>query len=173
MKKVTKKKVVAKKVTKKACATKAKKCVKKACAATPKPKKAVKKQKCLPTKELKNYKELLMDQKDDVLKQIREISEDTLMKSPKEASGDISGYSIHNADMASDNYERDFSLGLVSSEHEVLMEIDEAMKRVEEKTYGICGCCNKFIAKTRLKAVPHTKNCTKCQETIDQESERR
>ena len=58
-------------------------------------------------KELEEYREKLLNLKDDTLRQIREISEDTLMKSQKDMSGDISGYGLHMADVASDNYERD------------------------------------------------------------------
>jgi RNA polymerase-binding transcription factor DksA len=89
-------------------------------------------------KELKIYKEKLLNLKDDILNQIRDISQNTLMKSQKDLSGDISGYTLHMADVASDNYERDFNLGIVSGEREVLLEIDEALKRIEDKSYGIC-----------------------------------
>jgi RNA polymerase-binding protein DksA len=126
----------------------------------------------LSAKELKEYKELLLNLKEDVLNQIREVSEDTLMKSQKDISGDISGYGIHMADVASDNYEREFSLGLVSNERIIALEIEEALKRIEDKTYGICGACDKAIRKTRLKAVPYAKNCLKCQEKIDKENKR-
>ena len=126
----------------------------------------------LSAKELKEYKELLINLKEDVLNQIREVSEDTLMKSQKDISGDISGYGIHMADVASDNYEREFNLGLVSNERIIALEIEEALKRIEEKTYGICSVCSKAIKKTRLKAVPYAKNCLKCQEKIDKENKR-
>ena len=126
----------------------------------------------LSAKELKEYKELLLNLKEDVLNQIREVSEDTLMKSQKDMSGDISGYGIHMADVASDNYEREFNLGLVSNERIIALEIEEALKRIEDKSYGICGCCGKAIKKTRLKAVPYAKNCLKCQEKEDKENKR-
>ena len=126
----------------------------------------------LTSKELKEFKEKLLNLKEDVLNQIREVSEDTLMKSQKDISGDISGYGIHMADVASDNYERDFNLGLVSSERLIALEIEEALRRIDDKSYGICKACDKAIAKTRLKAVPYAKNCRKCQEKIDQENRR-
>ena len=121
-------------------------------------------------KELKEYRERLLNLKEDILAQIREKSEDTLMKSQKDMSGDISGYGIHMADVASDNYEREFNLGLVSNERKFVFEIEDALKRIEDKTYGICQACNKPIGKTRLKAVPHAKNCKKCQEKIEKEN---
>jgi RNA polymerase-binding protein DksA len=121
-------------------------------------------------KERNFYKEKLLNLKDEVLSKIREISEETLMKTQKDISGDMSGYSLHIADVASDNYERDFSLGLVSDERKVLFEIEEALKRIESKTYGACQMCEKIIGATRLKAIPHTKYCKKCQEKIEKET---
>jgi len=124
----------------------------------------------LSAKELKEYKEKLINIKEEVMNKIREISEDTLMKSQKDISGDMSGYGLHIADVASDNYERDFSLGLVSDERKVLLEIEEALKRIENKSYGECVMCEKPIAGTRLKALPYAQCCKKCQEKMEKES---
>ncbi len=121
-------------------------------------------------KDLDLYKEKLFNLKDDVLTQIRDISKDTLMKSQKDMSGDISGYGIHIADVATDNYERDFNLGLVSNERNIVMEIDGALKRVEDKTYGICNMCKKNISKIRLDARPHAEYCRKCKEKMEKEN---
>lgn len=124
----------------------------------------------LAAKELKEYKEKLINLKEEVMNKIREISEDTLMKSQKDISGDMSGYGLHIADVASDNYERDFSLGLVSDERKVLLEIEEALKRVENKSYGACLVCEKPIASVRLKALPYAKCCKKCQDKLEKEN---
>jgi len=120
-------------------------------------------------KDLDFYKEKLFDLRDDVLAQIRDISKDTLMKSQKDMSGDISGYGLHLADVATDNYERDFNLNLVSSERRIVMNIDEALKRIADKSYGICAVCKKDIAKIRLDAIPHAKYCRKCKEKLEKE----
>lgn len=121
-------------------------------------------------KDLEAYKEKLLNLKDDTLNQIRDISKDTLMKSQKDISGDISGYSIHMADVASDNYERDFNIGLVSSERRIVMDINEALKRIEDKSYGDCASCKKPITKTRLNAIPYARHCKKCQEKLEKEN---
>ncbi len=121
-------------------------------------------------KELEEYREKLLNLKDDTLRQIREISEDTLMKSQKDMSGDISGYGLHMADVASDNYERDFNLDMVSSERKIVLEIDEAIKRIDDGTYGICQMSGKPISRSRLKAIPYARYSKKCQEKIEQEN---
>ena len=121
-------------------------------------------------KDLDVYKEKLFNLKDDTLSQIRDISEDTLMKSQKDMSGDISGYGIHLADVATDNYERDFNLSLVSNERKIVLDIDAALKRIEDKSYGVCEMCKKCIVKSRLNAIPHAKYCRKCKEKLEKEN---
>ncbi len=124
----------------------------------------------LRAKDLKKFKEILINFKESLLDKIRDISADTLMKSQKDISGDISGYSLHMADVASDNYEREFNLDLVSNEHKILFQIDEALKRIEDKSYGICLLCNKNITKGRLKAIPYARYCAKCREKLEKEN---
>jgi len=117
----------------------------------------------LTKKELKEYKKLILKKKEEILDDIQHISEDTLKKSQKDAAGDISGYTYHMADVATDTYDREFSLGLASSDREVLYEIDDAAKRIEDGTFGLCEECKSLITKARLKAVPYTRLCVKCQ----------
>ena len=115
-------------------------------------------------KELEYFRQLILKIKDKVLEEIKHISEDTLKKSQKDAAGDISGYTYHMADVASDAYDREFSLGLASNEREALYELDDAIKKIDEGTFGICEECKSPITKTRLKAVPYARLCLKCQE---------
>ncbi|MCX5710121.1 MAG: TraR/DksA family transcriptional regulator [Candidatus Omnitrophica bacterium] len=118
----------------------------------------------LSKKELGEFKKLVLKKKEEILDDIKHISDDTLKKSQKEASGDISGYTYHMADVATDSYDREFSLGLASNERKFIYELDDALKRIEEGTFGVCEDCKALIAKNRLKAVPHTRLCVKCQE---------
>ena len=114
--------------------------------------------------DLKDFKKIVLKKKDEILNDLKHISDDTLRKSQKEASGDISGYTYHMADVATDNYDREFSLGLASSERKSLYELDDALKRIEEKTFGICDNCKSVITKIRLRAVPSARLCIKCQQ---------
>jgi len=115
-------------------------------------------------KELLEFKKIVLKRKEETLEEIKHISEDTLKKSQKDASGDISGYTYHMADMATDTYDREFSLGLASNERKLLYELDDALKKIEDGTFGICEECKSLITKTRLKAVPYARLCVKCQE---------
>lgn len=115
-------------------------------------------------KDLKEFKKIVLKRKEEILDDFRHISDDTLRKSQKEASGDISGYTYHMADVATDNYDREFSLGLASNERKSLYELDDALKRIEEGSFGICDDCKGMITKIRLKAVPSARLCIKCQQ---------
>lgn len=115
-------------------------------------------------KDLKEFKEIVLKKKEEIFEELKHISDDTLRKSQKEASGDISGYTYHMADVATDNYDREFSLGLASKERKVLYELDDALKRIEEGSFGICDDCRRQITKIRLRAVPSARLCIKCQQ---------
>jgi DnaK suppressor protein len=115
-------------------------------------------------KELAEFKKLILKRKEEILEGIEHISEDNLKKSQKEASGDISGYTYHMADVASDSYDREFSLGLASQERKMIYELDDALKKMDEGAFGVCEDCKAIITKIRLKAVPYARLCVKCQE---------
>jgi len=114
-------------------------------------------------KDLKKYKELLLKAREKIGGGLNHIAQDTLKTSQRDASGDLSGYSFHMADMASDNYEVEFSLGRASEEQDLLYTIDEALKRIADGTYGNCPQCGKQISKKRLDAIPQTELCIICQ----------
>lgn len=115
-------------------------------------------------KELAGFKKLILKRKEEILEDIKHISEDTLKKSQKEACGDISGYTYHMADVATDTYDREFSLSLASNDRKALYEFDDALKKIEEGAFGICEECKLLIARGRLKAVPYARLCVKCQQ---------
>ena len=128
------------------------------------PKKKEKRNKKLNKKDLNVFKDLLIKEKADLLKNLNHLTNETLKKSQREASGDLSGYAYHMADMASDVYDRDLLLKLASGERELLLEIDDALRRIKEGEYGSCQSCSKKISNTRLKAIPRAANCRACQE---------
>ncbi len=124
-------------------------------------------------RELKNFKNLLIKEKINLLHEINHITNGTLKKSQREASGDLSGYSYHMADMASDVYERDFLLQLAAGERKLLFKIDDALRRIEDGGYGYCQECKKRISMARLKAIPHAACCCSCQEKMEKKQNRR
>lgn len=117
----------------------------------------------MPKKVLKKYRKLLLEERNKIGGGLNHIAQEALKTSQRDASGDLSGYSFHMADQASDNYEVEFSLGRASDEQDILYSIDEALKRIADGTYGNCTQCGKAIPKKRLNAIPHTELCIICQ----------
>ncbi|MBN1494054.1 MAG: TraR/DksA C4-type zinc finger protein [Candidatus Omnitrophica bacterium] len=115
-------------------------------------------------KNMKILRESLLEYRNKIVLGIDHLSKDTLNKSQKDASGDLSGYSFHMADMATDNYDRDFNLGLASSEREILKKIDEALRSIDDGSYGVCELCGCKISVERLKALPFATKCIPCKE---------
>ena len=113
-------------------------------------------------KELDRYKKLLLKKKEEIHKAMKHIEQENL-RSQRDASGDLSGYTLHMADIATDSYDREFSLGLASNAQKILYEIDEALKRVKEKNFGNCLNCDKPIRRRRLTALPYASLCIECQ----------
>ena len=123
--------------------------------------------------ELDKYKKLLLKKKEEILQAVKHIEQDTLSRSQREASGDLSGYSLHMADTATDSYDREFSLGIASNAQEILYDIEEALKRIKDKTFGSCLSCEKPIPKKRLQALPQAGLCITCQGKQETQKRRR
>ena len=87
----------------------------------------------------------------------------------KESAQEMPGYSLHMADSGTDNFDRDFALSLLSSDQDALYEIEEALKRIEKKTYGVCELTGKNIPKARLEAIPWTRFTVEAQAQLERE----
>ncbi|MBA3849654.1 MAG: hypothetical protein C0502_06620 [Opitutus sp.] len=122
--------------------------------------------------KFRRYYKLLIELRHHVLTQLGEHTEETLMKSAKDDSGDLSGYGQHMADAGTDTFDRDFALSLVSSEQEALSEIEAAIKRIHDGTYGVCELSQKPIAKERLLAVPFTRYTAEARKEVERHSHR-
>ena len=120
----------------------------------------------VPEKHRRYYK-LLLDLRTHLTEGITLHSEETLKRSAKDDAGDLSSYGQHMADAGTDTFDRDFALSLVSSEQEALTEIDAAIKRIKEGSYGTCEITGKPIAKERLSAVPFTRYSAEAQKEIE------
>ena len=109
--------------------------------------------------DLNGYKERLMMLRARLRGDVTQLADAALKKSRTEANGDLSSMPIHMADIGSDNYEQEFTLGLLESERTLLTEINEALERIDKGTYGICLGTGLAIGKARLKARPWAKYC--------------
>lgn len=127
----------------------------------------------LPKEAAAKYKKLLLDLRDHLIDGVNFLASDNLKRSNREASGALIGYSLHMADAGTDNFDREFALSLVSNEQDALYEIEEALKRLEGGTYGLCETCEKQIRRERLEAVPFAKMCVLCQSISERTNHRR
>ena len=116
------------------------------------------------------HKKKLLDLRENILKKVKNIQKEYLNKSPQNASGDLSGYSFHMADVASANFEREVLLGLAENERDMLIEIDRALMRLKDKDFGKCSDCGKRISQRRLLVLPYALMCITCQKEADKES---
>jgi RNA polymerase-binding transcription factor DksA len=87
----------------------------------------------------------------------------------KESAEEMSSYSLHMADSGTDNFDRDFALSLLSSDQDAIYEIEEALKRIEKNTYGICELTGKTIPPPRLEAIPWTRFTVEAQSQLERE----
>ena len=110
-------------------------------------------------------REKLLALKDTLLDSMNGVAKDSL-RSRAEGS-EASAFGMHQADAGSDAYDRDFALSLLSQEQDSLYEIDEALKRIEIGTYGICEMSGKVIPHARLEALPFTRYTVECQAELE------
>ena len=122
--------------------------------------------------KFKRYHKLLLDLRTSLTEGIERHSEETLKRSAKDDAGDLSAYGQHMADAGTDTFDRDFALSMVASEQEALSEIDAAIKRIHDGTYGICEITQKPIAKERLLAVPFTRHSAEAQKDLERNRHR-
>jgi RNA polymerase-binding transcription factor DksA len=128
----------------------------------------------------KNHKQKKLDpfvrgQKDKLL-QLRDAMVDSMagvakdnLRSRAEGS-EASAFGMHQADAGSDAYDRDFALSLLSQEQDALYEIDQALKRIELGTYGICEMSGKPISHARLEAIPFARFTVECQSQLEKQN---
>src|SRR5271155_1981345 len=86
-----------------------------------------------------------------------------------ESAQEMAGYSLHMADSGTDNFDRDFALSLLSADQDSVYEIEEALKRIDRKTYGVCELTGKNIPKARLEAIPWTRFTVDAQAQLERE----
>lgn len=116
---------------------------------------------------LKKQKQRLIELRDAYMSSIEGVSAETIRD-----GGDSSAFGMHQADAGSDAYDRDFALSLLGKEQDALYEINEALKRIDNGTYGICEGTGQKIMEERLEAMPFARYGIQWQEKIEREGRR-
>lgn len=107
------------------------------------------------------YYRRLLELREQLTRQMDGLAEESAQEMP--------GYSLHMADSGTDNFDRDFALSLLSADQDAVYEIEEALKRIEKNTYGICELTGKPIPRKRLEAIPWTRFTVQAQAQLERE----
>jgi len=116
----------------------------------------------------RKQKEKLLQLRDAMVDSMAGVAQDTLRT--RAEGSESSAFGMHQADAGSDAYDRDFALSLLSQEQDALYEIDQALKRIELGTYGICEMSGKPIPRTRLEAIPFARFTVECQSQLEKQN---
>jgi RNA polymerase-binding transcription factor DksA len=116
----------------------------------------------------RQQKDKLLQLRDAMVDSMAGVAQDTL-RSRAEGS-EASAFGMHQADAGSDAYDRDFALSLLSQEQDALYEIDQALKRIELGTYGVCEMSGKHIPRARLEAIPFARFTVECQSQLEKQN---
>jgi RNA polymerase-binding protein DksA len=124
-------------------------------------------------KELEKYEKLLLTKRAKLVQEMGLLKKTTMDTTVKDSSGDLSSYSYHMADQGTDAMEREKAFLFASKDGRLLYHINEALRRIKDKTYGKCTHCGKIISAARLEAVPHARLCIACKEKEELEKVRK
>jgi RNA polymerase-binding transcription factor DksA len=131
--------------------------------------KAIKKIKGYGKKDLEHFKSVIMEKRDEIIEQLQNLKEQMLDPTTGEYINENSPYSLHMAEQGTDAMEREKTFLYAQRENKFLGYLEDALKRIDSGTYGICvecieepqnlcGTCP-LIPKERLEAVPHSQHC--------------
>jgi DnaK suppressor protein len=154
----------------------AKKTLKSALKKNTAPKKAVKKisapkkrkltKTYLSQRDLKYFKDLIVEQKIEILENARRLRESIVDENTGDYIGENSTFSMHMAEHGTDEMEREKAFMFIQRDEKHLFYLENALDRIEKKTYGLCVTCGKPIDRGRLEAVPITQHCIKCKTSL-------
>lgn len=116
----------------------------------------------MPTKkQLQDVEKKLTAEREELLKQMEELDRQT-HTAQSEASGEASFEPDEFADAGTATFERERDFSLAANVKDILEQVEHALERVSEGTYGTCESCGKAIAADRLRALPHASLCIDC-----------
>lgn len=96
-----------------------------------------------------------------------QMTDEALKRNQPEASGNLSNMPLHMADLGTENYDQEFTLGLIENEQETLEQINQALDRIAAGTFGTCQECGEPIARQRVQALPYTPFCIECARKLE------
>ncbi len=117
--------------------------------------------------DLASYRRVLQSLRSRLRGDLDQMTDEALGRELGGGSGNLSNSPLHMADLGTDNYDQEFTLGLIENEQGTLEQVNEALSRMELGTYGHCVECGELISKARLEAIPYARHCIKCARKLE------
>jgi RNA polymerase-binding protein DksA len=112
--------------------------------------------------EIETYRGTLARLRARLRGDLDQMTEEALKRNQPEASGNLSNMPLHMADVGTESYDQEFTLGLIENEQTIIEQIDEALGRIAQGTFGKCLGCGTMIPRPRLQALPYARHCIDC-----------
>jgi len=119
------------------------------------------------TDELELFRETLQDLRARLRGDLDQMTDEALRRDNNGGTGNLSNVPLHMADLGTDNYDQEFTLGMIENEQSTLELVNEALDRMERRTYGLCTECAEPISRPRLQAIPYAKHCIRCARKLE------
>jgi RNA polymerase-binding transcription factor DksA len=121
----------------------------------------------LKNEDLVSYRRILQTLRSRLRGDLDRMTDEALGRQMTGGGGSLSSVPLHMADLGTENYDQEFTLGLIENEQGTLEEINAALSRIEMGTFGRCEECSEPIAKPRLQALPYTRHCIGCARKLE------
>ena len=118
----------------------------------------------LKAEDVQSFRKALLGLRSRLMGDLDQLTDEAL---GPESSGNLSNMPLHMADVGTEAYEQEFTLGLIENEQTTLDEINLALERIERGGFGLCQECNEPIARPRLQALPYAKHCIECARKLE------
>ena len=116
---------------------------------------------------VQKQRQRLLDLRDELVDAMSGMTRDTIRNAPE--GSEASGSGQHQGDAGSDAYDRDFALSVLAKEQDALYEIEQALRRIQTGSYGICEMSSRKIPQARLEAIPFARLTVECQAQWEKE----
>jgi RNA polymerase-binding protein DksA len=117
--------------------------------------------------EMESFRKALLGLRARLRGDLDQMTDEALRRTQPESSGNLSNVPLHMADVGTENYDQEFTLGLIENEQATLEQVQGALSRIAAGTFGLCTECGEPIARQRLQALPYTKHCIQCARKLE------
>lgn len=121
----------------------------------------------LKSDEVESFRQVLVDLRARLRGDLDQMTDEALRRDQPDSSGNLSNVPLHMADVGTENYDQEFTLGLIENEQGTLEQVYEALDRISAGTFGRCQECAEPIARPRLQALPYTRHCIQCARELE------